>query len=1115
MRNLRLAAAVGTLLTVLVSGQALPQEAAQTPLDVARAAVQRSSLDDAQRAVAFGLLDAAIEDEREAARLTQRLSDLRAEVADVPARLEQLSAALTVDREQALLEWAKRLPADADGETLERLLEQERTLLREEQAQIDAVGVDLATTVSRPATATTETAALRRRIEQLMSPAAVADGEPAPISEARRLRRASELKRLQAELDLRTAEQETGTQRQRLFELSLRELRYRQSLQSRRIELLQQRIADRRRSQLEALLERLQGREAEVAGATPVVARAAIVNRVLGDELKEHNERLARERSSLADIESAREHVTTTLRDSRTRLELGGMSERVGEWLWSERRRLEPPARLRQRLELVRVALAELRLRLVVLNEQQRELADTRAAARTLVEVSLEGTDEAEVAEESVEQLQPELRQRVELIGLLESQVLRRVAALEQGERALNDQLDRTVELQRLLDRHLLWIPSHASVGGDWLARAPDGLRDLVKRSRFVTTCELIVRDARERTSIWIFSFLLLAASIAARWRARPWIEAQAAPTRKIREDSFLFTLRALAGTIVGAAPVPLGFALLGVLLQGIGDPGRFSHSLGRAFMTLVPTLSAIQLVRWTSLERGLGHAHFRWTRQRREAVRASMPILAWVVLPLVFVTQLAMARQVDVSIDVNARIAIVVMSLTLAWQLWRTLDAGQLWVVRGVVSEPSTVRRALRFSLSAAFLAIALLAILGYVYTTAVIMRAALTTFTLVVFITIGIGLLARWFLLGERRLMVRRRAERQIATVGSDAEAGEVLQEPDADLTLEQINAQTGRIVRAVRLSLLALGLVWVWAELLPAIARLDEIALWHFTEIAADGSPVQAPLTLAGALLGVFALVLTTIGARNLPGLIEISLLSRTHIDAASRYAITSMLRYAITIGGTIIGLGFLGMRWSQLQWLAAALTVGLGFGLQEIFANFVSGLILLFERPFRVGDTITVDNLSGRVTRIRTRATTILDFDNKEIVVPNKTFITGQLVNWTLTDTTTRITIHVGVAYGSPIDTVHALLLKAAREEPRVLEDPEPLSWFLAFGASSLDFELRVFVGTLGDRLVVQNALNTRIAELFAEHDIEIAFPQLDLHVRDVPRAPDAGAAPQGS
>jgi potassium-dependent mechanosensitive channel len=246
----------------------------------------------------------------------------------------------------------------------------------------------------------------------------------------------------------------------------------------------------------------------------------------------------------------------------------------------------------------------------------------------------------------------------------------------------------------------------------------------------------------------------------------------------------------------------------------------------------------------------------------------------------------------------------------------------------------------------------------------------------------------------------------------------------------------------------------------------------------------------------------LVLTFIAAGNLPGLLEIGLLSRISIDASTRYAISSVSRYLIVIVGSMIGLGLLGLRWGQLQWMAAALSVGLGFGLQEIFANFVSGLILLFERPFRVGDVITIGEYTGTVSRIRTRATTLIDFDNKEVVVPNKNFITERLINWTLSDSRTRLILKVGVAYGSDVKRVHALLLQAAAEHQRVLAEPPPRSWFMAFGASSLDFELRVFVDTVLDRMPVTSELNARITELFAEAGIEIAFPQLDLHVRDV-------------
>ena len=168
------------------------------------------------------------------------------------------------------------------------------------------------------------------------------------------------------------------------------------------------------------------------------------------------------------------------------------------------------------------------------------------------------------------------------------------------------------------------------------------------------------------------------------------------------------------------------------------------------------------------------------------------------------------------------------------------------------------------------------------------------------------------------------------------------------------------------------------------------------------------------------------------------------------------------------------------------------------------------ILLFERPFRVGDVISVGELTGRVTRIRTRATTILDYDNREIFVPNKSFITGQLLNWTLSDTTTRITIKVGVVYGSDPDLVHQLLNQAATANPLVLREPEPRSWFVAFGASSLDFELRVFVGTLNDRLQVQSELHREIARLLREHRVDIAFPQMELHVGTLPEGLAAAA-----
>ena len=151
---------------------------------------------------------------------------------------------------------------------------------------------------------------------------------------------------------------------------------------------------------------------------------------------------------------------------------------------------------------------------------------------------------------------------------------------------------------------------------------------------------------------------------------------------------------------------------------------------------------------------------------------------------------------------------------------------------------------------------------------------------------------------------------------------------------------------------------------------------------------------------------------------------------------------MTRYVLVVFGVSLALSSLGIGWTKLQWLIAALTFGLAFGLQEIFANLVSGLIILFEQPVRVGDIVTVGDVDGEVTKIRMRATTITNFERKEYLVPNKEFITGKLVNWTLSDSITRMTIRVGIAYGSDTHLATRTLLAIAREYPLVLEESSP-------------------------------------------------------------------------
>ncbi|MEM8711282.1 MAG: mechanosensitive ion channel domain-containing protein, partial [Planctomycetota bacterium] len=218
---------------------------------------------------------------------------------------------------------------------------------------------------------------------------------------------------------------------------------------------------------------------------------------------------------------------------------------------------------------------------------------------------------------------------------------------------------------------------------------------------------------------------------------------------------------------------------------------------------------------------------------------------------------------------------------------------------------------------------------------------------------------------------------------------------------------------------------------------------------------------------------------------------------------RYAVTTLLRYLLTTVGLLVAFDELGLAWSQLQWLVAGVSVGLGFGLQEIFANFVSGLTLLFERPVRVGDWVTLGDIEGVVSKIRIRATTIRDRDLKELIVPNREFITGRFINWTLSDQVSRVKVAVGIAYGSDTELAIQLLLEAGRDCPFSVEEPAPNVVFSNFGASSLDFELLVFVTGREIKPRVLHDLHLRIDAAFRAADIEISFPQRDLHIRSAP------------
>jgi small-conductance mechanosensitive channel len=226
------------------------------------------------------------------------------------------------------------------------------------------------------------------------------------------------------------------------------------------------------------------------------------------------------------------------------------------------------------------------------------------------------------------------------------------------------------------------------------------------------------------------------------------------------------------------------------------------------------------------------------------------------------------------------------------------------------------------------------------------------------------------------------------------------------------------------------------------------------------------------------------------------------TRRRVDPGISISITRLLHYAIVLVGILLALATLGFKLTNLTIIVSALGVGIGFGLQTIVNNFVCGLILLFERPVKVGDIIQLGDQWATIRDIGLRATTIQTFDQSDIVVPNSDLVTNQVTNWTLADRNMRLILSVGVAYGSDVELVLKTLQECTHEHPRILANPGPLIFFMGFGDSSLDFQLRVWIDDIDYMNVVRSELNQAIDSKFRERSIEIPFPQRDLHLRSV-------------
>ncbi len=259
-------------------------------------------------------------------------------------------------------------------------------------------------------------------------------------------------------------------------------------------------------------------------------------------------------------------------------------------------------------------------------------------------------------------------------------------------------------------------------------------------------------------------------------------------------------------------------------------------------------------------------------------------------------------------------------------------------------------------------------------------------------------------------------------------------------------------------------------------------------------------QRPITITSILAGLIILLVFILLSRGLRKIIKTRLFPRYKLDEGIQLAILKVLHYLMVGLGVIIAVQSIGLNLTSLAVVFGLLSVGIGFGLQNIVSNFISGLIILFERPIKIGDRITIGDVLGDVENISLRATHIRTIDNIAIIVPNSEFITSQVINWSHGDPKIRIHVPVGVAYGSDVPLVIKSLLEVAQNHPEVLKDPPPKVWFKGFGNSSLDFDVLAWIPDPKKRPDIISNLNKGIDDIFRKNKIQIPFPQRDLHIR---------------
>ncbi|GHB00694.1 hypothetical protein GCM10009069_24460 [Algimonas arctica] len=1038
---------------------------------------------------------------------------------------EQTLTDLRDETEALQSELIAREPMDGEADLVGEvaMFATEQTLLAKEselralQAELEGYRTQTTEIGARLTAAPRELNGARTQLGEISSELTAIDGPDLdPVADARRksfrarefsLRR--QVSALEAEISSLPLRQDIVSARRNLADLRAEAL-------NEEVLTLQNLTGQRKVVEAAQQAQRARDFVASLTDTHPLVTNMSAENLRLADMLtamatddSATSRRLARVRGTTANVQNDLTAATELVSLGQLDREAGATLRRLGD-------QLTPALQLRADLRDTQRALASLTRQRVVAQEQLRDLPIGAIDPDVLLQ-NARGEDPAieplsDTAAVAVRQL---AEQRRAFLRQIASNATGRINAVAELQTAQNELSDRTEELRTVLDENLLWVPSVPAINVGWPQKVVLGAVELFSPMHVETAINALLTQSQRLWLVIVFFGICIILAYRLRPSLREDILKRADCVGRVRHDNLWHTPAVIGAGVIMALPWPLLFGLLAILFGASNEPDLLVSGLSNGFAYLA--LFSLIIVTWNywDRDRSLFAAHFKLHKALRLAIQNN---LRW-FLPVVGTTSFLLAVTsgmrgeniyggFSLAVFMTTALSLAAFALLV---LWRSRKSYASAIADG--SAFSRYRVPMTIIAVGLPLFAAVMAGAGWYESADDILVRLFMTLWVLLSTYVLYGTVRRAITVSQRQIKYRQAVERREATIRSrkkqqEAEArGEDIPSPppiDTDaIDVTAMSRQSSQLLRTMIAIGLAAMLWFIWSGLLPALSIFDGFQIGEIGTGDIDPNTkleIFRSITLWTLLQAGVIATITIIAARNLPGFLEIFILNRLGVDAGARYAVVTILGYIIVATGFVIVFQRIGLEWDQLRWIVTGLSVGIGFGLQKIIANFVSGLIILFERPIRIGDFVTIGDNSGTVTRIKIRATTLGDLDNREILIPNENLISQEVTNWTLSNSTTRVVIHVGIAYGSDTDRAREVMLDVLKENVKILDTPPPQVFFLGFGDSSLDFQVRFFLRTFEDRFPVSHQVHTDINKMLIREGFEIPFPQRDLNIR---------------